>query len=389
MEFIPYACPEISEEDIEAVMAVLKTDWLTQGPTTRKFEESLANYCGSKYAVTVSNGTAGLHAACLALGVGVGDVVWTSPNTFVASANCVLYCGADVDFVDIDPKTYNLSVDALKEKLAQADKNGKLPKVVIPVHFAGQACDMAAIKQLADQYGFKIIEDASHAIGGKYRDTMVGACAYSDITIFSFHAVKVLASGEGGAALTNQPALAEKLQLLRTHCVTRDVNLMESESHGPWYYEQVDLGFNYRMTDIQSGLGLSQLSRLDNFLQRRRDLVDRYNNLLKESPVVTPYEADIQQAAWHLYVVCVDPNERKRIFEAMRAANIGVNVHYIPVHTQPYYQRLGFSWGDFPEAEKYYQSAITLPLFPGLMQEQQDYVVQQLQRNLVKEACYE
>ena len=378
MDFIPYGRQDINERDIESVVDVLRSDWLTQGPAIQQFEKAVANYCTAEYAVAVANGTAALHLSCLALGVGPGDIVWTSPNTFVASANCARYCGANVDFVDIDSKTYNMSVTALERKLEKASKEDRLPKVVIPVHFAGQSCVMQGIRKLADQYSFKIIEDACHAIGGKYRDEMIGSCRYSDIVVFSFHPVKNMTSGEGGLALTNQKDLAEKLAQLRTHGITRDTEIMQYKSEGPWYYEQLDLGFNYRVTDIQAALGLSQLSRLDEFIQKRRALVNRYNQALANLPITMPFEAEYCHSAWHLYMVRVDPNERRRIFEAMRKANIGVNVLYIPVHTQPYYQQLGFSWSDFPNAETYYRSAIALPLFPTLTHKQQDYVIQQL-----------
>jgi len=369
MEFIPYSCQEVNEEDIDAVISVLRSDRLTQGPILEQFEQAVAAYCHADFSIAVANGTAALHLSCLALGVGPGDIVWTSPNTFVASANCARYCGASVDFVDIDAKTRNIDATALEAKLIAAKKKNQLPKVVIPVHFAGHSCDMAAIKKLAEQYGFYIIEDASHAIGGKYKDDKIGSCRYSDITVFSFHPVKNITTGEGGIALTNNKKLADKLLQLRTHGITRSTR---------WYYEQKDLGFNYRMTDIQAALGLSQLNRLDEFIEKKRSLVQRYNDALKNSSITIPVELNDCYSACHLYIVQVPAQDREGIFDAMRAANIGVNVHYIPVHTQPYYQQLGFSWGDFPISEAYYHSAITLPLFPSLADVQQAKVIEKL-----------
>ncbi|MCH9769307.1 MAG: UDP-4-amino-4,6-dideoxy-N-acetyl-beta-L-altrosamine transaminase [Gammaproteobacteria bacterium] len=385
-KFIPYGKQDITDEDIAAVVKVLKSDWLTQGPNIIDFEKALASYCGAKHAVALSNGTAALHIACMALGVGPGDSVWTVPNTFVASANCARYCGADVDFVDIDARTYNISVAALKIKLAAAEKAGTLPKVIIPVYFAGQPCDMQSIKQLADQYGFKILADACHAIGGRYQDKPIGDCRYADMTVFSFHPVKIITTGEGGVITTNNSEYAQKLQLFRTHGVTRDVNLMQAKPEGPWCYEQIDLGYNYRITDLQCALGSSQLKRLDQYVVKRHALVGEYNKLLADLPLVLPYQAEQTYSAFHLYVVRLqlDKTQKTRleVFNALRAANIGVNVHYIPVHTQPYYQKLGFNWGQFPEAEQYYREAISLPLFPGMDQSMLEYVVAQLEANL-------
>jgi UDP-4-amino-4,6-dideoxy-N-acetyl-beta-L-altrosamine transaminase len=378
---IPYGRQDISEDDIRAVTEVLRSDWLTQGPAIERFEQQVAQYCGARYAVAVSNATAALHIACLAAQLKPGGVLWTSPNTFVASANCALYCGASVDFVDIDPHTCNLSVDALERKLAQAQRDGVLPDVVVPVHFAGQSCDMARIHALARDYGFTVIEDASHAIGGRYRDTAVGSCAFSDMTVFSFHPVKIVTTGEGGMVLTNSPELVERLRLLRSHGITRDPALMEGEPAGAWDYQQVTLGFNYRMTDLQAALGVSQMRRLDAFVARRQQLADRYDSLLDGLGLVLPGRDAQASSAWHLYVVRV-PGERARVFDTLRGLGIGVNVHYIPVHTQPYYRRLGFRDGDYPAAEQYYRAAITLPLFAAMTEAQQDEVVAALKQAL-------
>jgi len=382
MKQIPYARQDINQEDIQAVLKVLQSDWLTQGPAIQRFEEAVAAYCGARYAVAVSNATAALHLACLAAGLGPGDLLWTSPNTFVASANCGLYCGAEVNFVDIDPRTYNMSVDALEEKLVQAAKSGRLPKVVIPVHFAGQSCRMAEIRKLADQYNFTVIEDAAHAIGGSYQGKKVGACQFSDMVVFSFHPVKIITTGEGGLILTNRAELYEKLLRLRTHGITRDERFMVRTKEGPWYYQQIDLGYNYRMTDIQAALGYSQLQRIDEFVRHRRYLANRYDQMLKDLPVTLPWQDPETYSAYHLYVIRLHLNQlqksRKQIFEELRAAGINVNVHYIPVHTQPYYERLGFKAGDFPKAEEYYREALTLPLYYGLSEEDQDYVIERL-----------
>ncbi|CAN5233644.1 UDP-4-amino-4,6-dideoxy-N-acetyl-beta-L-altrosamine transaminase [soil metagenome] len=379
---IPYGRQDISEEDIRAVVAVLGSDWLTQGPAIERFENAVARHCGARYAVAVSNATAALHIACLAADLKAGDTLWTSPNTFVASANCALYCGAQVDFVDIDAQTYNLSVDALEQKLARAATAGRLPKVVIPVHFSGQSCEMSRIAELAAHYGFAVIEDASHAIGGRYRDAAVGSCMYSDMTVFSFHPVKIVTSGEGGMILTNRTDLYDILLRLRSHGITRDPALMEGPSDGPWYYQQIELGFNYRMTDIQAALGASQMTRLDEFVERRQQLAQRYNEKLKLLPLTTPTVHQDAYSAFHLYVIRLKLDAIKRtrldVFEALRERGIGVNLHYIPVHTQPYYRRMGFKAGDFPAAENYYREAISLPLYFGLSEDQQDQVVEAL-----------
>ena len=380
---IPYGRQDINQQDIEEVITVLRSDWLTQGPKVPEFERAVATYCGAKHAVAVNSATSALHIACLALGLGEGDYLWTSPNTFVASANCALYCGASVDFVDIDPRTYNMSVTVLEEKLLFAEKQGKLPKIVVPVHFAGQSCEMVAIKSLAKKYGFFLLEDASHAIGGKYRDEPIGTCRYSDITVFSFHPVKIITTGEGGMALTNNSELAERMARLRTHGITRDTALMTEEPHGPWYYQQIELGFNYRMTDIQAALGGSQLQRLDDFILRRHEIAERYNTAFECVPLTCPWQHDDCFSAYHLYVVRLQNQHNmssSEVFEQLRTNGIGVNIHYIPVHTQPFYKKLGFTGGDFPEAESYYQEAVTLPIFPILTEAMQLDVIQKLKR---------
>lgn len=379
---IPYGRQSINEDDIAAVEAVLRSDWLTQGPLVPRFEAAVSGLCGAAEGVACNSATSALHLACLALGLGPGEWLWTSPNTFVASANCARYCGARVDFVDIDPRTYNLSVEALTEKLQQAEASGTLPKVVVPVDFAGQPCQMEAMRALADRYGFAIIEDASHAIGASYEDRPVGDGRYADITIFSFHPVKIVTTGEGGMAVTNRPDLAARMRLLRSHGITRDPGDMTGSPDGPWYYQQVELGFNYRLTDMQAALGMSQLDRLSAFLDTRRRLAAVYDHALANLPVVTPWQAPNTLSAWHLYCVRVDAGQRRQIFDGLRAADIGVNVHYIPVHLQPDYQRLGFGPGDFPVAEQYYTETITLPLHPALSPEEQDFVIATLARLL-------
>lgn len=379
---IPYGRQSIDQSDIDAVVAALRSDWLTQGPAVPAFEQAMAARCGAAHGVAVCNATAALHIACLALGVGPGDRVWTSPNTFLASANCARYCGAQVDFVEIDPHSYNMCPQALAAKLAAAAKSNSLPKVIIPVHFAGQPCDMAEIAALAKQYGCHVIEDASHAIGATYLDTPIGACRYCDITIFSFHPVKIITSGEGGMAVTNNESLARHMARLRSHGIVREFAELAEESHGPWYYEQAELGFNYRLTDLQAALGHSQLQRLDTFIAARRRLADRYDRLLADLPVITPRRAPKRESAWHLYPVRVATEKRRAVFEYLRSQQIGVQVHYIPVHLQPDYRRLGFATGDFPEAEAYYRQAFSLPLYADLSDADQDYVVAALQQAL-------
>ena len=400
---IPYGKQDINQQDIDAVVAVLQSDFLTQGPQVPLFEQALIEHSGAEYAVACNSATSALHLACLALGLGEGDWLWTTPITFVASANCGLYCGAQVDFVDIDPITYNLCPKALEQKLITAKAEGKLPKVVIPVHLCGQSCDMAAIYALSLQYGFKIIEDAAHAIGGTYQDKPIGCGEYADITVFSFHPVKIVTTAEGGAALTNQQALADKMALLRSHGITRDKSLMTPvtglpiEVQGDWYYQQVELGFNYRMTELQAALGVSQMQRLTQFVSERQRLALRYNQLLADLPLTLPKQLAQTNSAWHLYVVGLQLDNttlskkhlsqkhlsKNEVFRQLRELGVGVNVHYIPVHIQPYYQVMGFNYGDFPAAEHYYQQALSLPLFHGMTHAQQDEVVAALRTALL------
>lgn len=376
---IYYGKQSISETDIKAVEEVLRSDFLTQGPAIEQFERTVADYCGAKYAVAVCNATAALHIACLSAGLDTGELLWTSPITFVASANCGRYCGADVDFVDIDEKTYNMSAAALEEKLRCARRDNKLPKVVIPVHLAGQSCDMVRIKELSDEYGFTIIEDASHAVGADYLDTKVGSCAFSDMTVFSFHPVKIVTTGEGGMVLTNNHELYEKLLLYRSHGITRNPAKMTHVSDGAWYYQQIVLGCNYRMTDIQAALGTSQMKRLDAFVARRRELAARYDALLQELPLVTPHVMEGAHPSWHIYVVRVAFGQisktKQQLFEAMKEQGVMLNLHYIPVHRQPYYEKLGFRQGDFLQSEKYYEEAFTLPLYYDLTNDEQEQIV--------------
>ncbi len=366
---IPYGRQNISEDDIQAVVDVLRSDYITQGPLVPAFEKAVSEFCGSSYGVAVNSATSALHIACISLGVSERDLVWTSPITFVASSNCVLYCGAKVDFVDIDPRTYNMSVEVLAIKLEKAEKEGKLPKVIIPVHLCGQSCDMEAIFKLSKKYGFKIIEDASHAIGGSYKGKPIGNCLYSDITIFSFHPVKIITTGEGGMAMTNNLELAAKMQRLRSHGITRDLAEMTQIPDGPWYYQQVELGYNYRMTDIQAALGLSQMKRLKEFIIQRHDIANLYTNLFKELPVVTPWQNPDTYSSYHLYVVRIKNSKEithGQVFERLRTSGILVNLHYIPVYRHPFYQKIGYNIAEFPEAEKYYSEAISLPIFSGL-----------------------
>ena len=384
---IPYGKQDINEADIEAVVSVLRSDFLTQGPKAPLFEKCIAEYCGSSYAVASNSATSSLHLACLALELSKEDWLWTSPNSFVASANCGLYCNAKVDFVDIDPLTYNLSTDKLEEKLIKAKKLNKLPKIVIPVHFAGQSCDMIKIKALSDEYGFAVIEDASHAIGGKYMGELIGGCQYSDITVFSFHPVKIITTAEGGIATTNSKILEQKMRLLNSHGITRDESLMNGPLIGPWYYQQILLGLNYRMTDLQAALGISQLDRVDDFVSKRHALKERYDLLLKDLPIILPYQSKNSYSSHHLYPIKIDISKQNNItrigvFNKLRLNNIGVNVHYIPIHMQPYYQDLGFQHGDFPNSELYYEGALSLPLFSSMTIEQQDKVVAELRQSL-------
>ncbi|WP_026958008.1 UDP-4-amino-4,6-dideoxy-N-acetyl-beta-L-altrosamine transaminase [Aliagarivorans taiwanensis] len=379
---IPYGKQQISQQDIDAVVDVLKSDFLTQGPVVERFEQALAAKVGAHYALACNSATSALHIACLALDLGPGDWLWTSPITFVASANCALYCGAHVDFVDIDPATFNLCPKQLEQKLILAEQQQRLPKVVVAVHMSGQSCDMQAIHALSLRFGFKVIEDASHAIGARYNGEMVGGGRYSDITVFSFHPVKIITTAEGGMTLTNDAELQQKMHLARSHGVTRDQQLMECESHGPWYYQQVSLGYNYRMTELQGALGLSQLPKLGQWVEQRDALAQRYDEKLKHLPLILPHRADNCKSAWHLYVVQVAKEKRKALFNALREKGVGVNVHYIPVHLQPYYQKMGFAVGNYPNAERYYESAISLPLHPQLTDAQQDHVISVLEEAL-------
>ncbi|MFW0755454.1 UDP-4-amino-4,6-dideoxy-N-acetyl-beta-L-altrosamine transaminase [Pseudomonas sp. H11T01] len=383
---IPYGRQEITQTDIDAVVGVLQSDFLTQGPMVPRFEQNVAQHVGASHALAVNSATSALHIACLALGLGPGDRLWTTPVTFVASANCALYCGAEVDFVDIDPRTYNLCPQALALKLEQAALEGTLPKVLVPVHLCGQPCDMQAIHALSQRYGFKIIEDASHAIGGKYQGEFIGNCRYSDITVFSFHPVKIITTAEGGMALTNDGELANKMALLRSHGITRDPAQMTHEADGPWYYQQIDLGFNYRMTELQAALGVTQMERLDQYVARRHQLARRYDDLLASLPVTTPWQHPDSYSGLHLYVIRLQLDQiqktHRQVFESLRELGIGVNLHYIPVHTQPYYERMGFQPDDFPQAQIYYREAISIPMFQTMSDAQQDEVFQALKYSL-------
>ncbi len=380
---IPYGRQEITDSDIEEVEKVLRSNFLTQGPVVPKFEESVANYCGASSAVAVNSATSALHIACLALGLDKGDYLWTSPNTFVASANCARYCGAEVDFVDINPNTYNISVDALSEKLKKAEKVGRLPKIVIPVHFAGQPCEMPAIYELSKKYGFNIIEDASHAIGSSYNQIKVGSCKHSDITVFSFHPVKIITTGEGGIALTNDKNLADKMYRLRVHGITNNKSLMRSRPKEEiWNYQQIDLGYNYRMNDIQAALGLSQIKRLDDYIKTRHKIAKKYDKEFKNLQIKTPHQHPNIYSAYHLYPVCFEENNvgviQKKIYDDLWKNNIAVNLHYIPVHLHPYYENLGFKKEDFPAAEKFHREAISLPMYPTLSAKEQNKVIKSL-----------
>ncbi len=388
MTKIPYGRQTIQASDIEAVMQVLKSDWITQGPAIEHFEQKLAKRFESPHALAVCNATAALHLAYLAAGLGPGKKLWTSPNTFLATANAARFCGADVDFVDIDPKSWNLSVEQLVLRLSQAEKTGQLPDVLAPVHFGGNPCEMEAIAGLARKYNFQVVEDASHAVGARYQNHPIGSSHYSDFTVFSFHPVKIITTGEGGAILTHNTAAYERMARLRSHGMTRNPKLMQQEGEGGWYYEQLELGFNYRITDIQAALGESQLERLDSFIQQRQVLAKRYSELLADLSadlaLQLPSVSAEAVSAWHLYVIRIPSRKgmRKQVYDHLQKAGIEVNVHYIPVHLQPYYRQLGFKPGDFPEAEAYYREAITLPLFPTLTLKQQDFIVSTLKEAL-------
>lgn len=386
MQTIPYGRQEITQADINAVVAVLESDFLTQGPMVPRFEQAVAQHCNAKHALAVNSATSALHIACMALGLGPGDWLWTSPVTFVASANCALYCGAQVDFVDIDPRTYNLCPQELAAKLVQAEKKGLLPKIVVPVHLCGQPCDMQAIYALSKKYGFKIIEDASHSVGGRYQDHPVGNCEFSDITVFSFHPVKIITTAEGGMCMTNDDILAQSMALARSHGITRDPTQMTHATEGPWYYQQIALGYNYRMTELQAALGVSQMERLDAFVTRRHQLARRYDDLLAALPVTTPWQHPDSYSGLHLYPIRLQlgniTQTHLQVFESMRQQGIGVNLHYIPVHTQPYYARMGFEPEDFPQAQAYYREAISLPMYQNLTDAQQDQVVEALDKAL-------
>jgi UDP-4-amino-4,6-dideoxy-N-acetyl-beta-L-altrosamine transaminase len=376
---IPYGRQNISEADIDAVVSVLRSDYLTQGPVVPEFEKSICEYTGASHAVAVNSGTSALHIACLSLGLGKGDWLWTSTISFVASANCGLYCGSSVDFIDIDPVTWNIDIKQLEAKLIAAKKINKLPKVLVVVHLSGLLCDMEEIHRLSKHYGFYVIEDACHAIGGRYKESQVGSCIYSNITVFSFHPVKNITTGEGGMAITNDDSLAGKMTILRSHGITKDEDLMIHKSDGPWYYQQIDLGFNYRMTDIQAALGISQLLHLEDNIKKRHEISRFYSNAFSNLPLQLPHKYSNQYSGAHLYIIRIKKSHinrtRKEVFQLLLDSGIGVNIHYIPIHTQPYYQNLGFAFGDFPEAELYYEEAISLPIFPGLSKIDQSVVV--------------
>ena len=384
---IPYGKQSISQQDIDAVIDVLKSDWLTQGPKVPEFEQAIAHYCGVLYACTTNSATSALHIACLALDVSQNDIVWTSPISFVASANCALYCGATIDFVDIDLETGNMSVDALAAKLKIAKQKNTLPKVVIPVHLAGQSCDMVAIHALAQEYGFKVIEDASHAIGAKYKGKQVGNCDYSDITVFSFHPVKIITSAEGGMAVTNSQTLDKSMKRLRSHGITSNPDEMTEPSHGPWYYQQIELGFNYRMTELQAALGLSQLDRLDSFVSTRNVIAKQFDDFFIEQNMQSLLVTENCYSSYHLYILCLEfsnQEQQAKFVEQLRNKDIYAHLHYIPIFLQPFYQQLGFDKYAFPNAMKYYSQAITIPLHPALS-EQEISTVKNTVKNLYQQ----
>ncbi len=386
MNSIPYSTQSIDKKDIKSVLNVLNSKFLTQGPLVEEFENKISTYCGSKYGVAVNSGTSALHVACMALGFKKGDILWTSPISFVASSNCALYCGGKVDFVDIDPKTYCMCPKKLEEKLIEAKKNNKLPKIVVPVHHTGQSCNMSKIYSLSKKFDFKIIEDASHALGGSFKNHKVGSCKYSDVTVLSFHPVKIITTAEGGMACTNSKKISTKMRLLRTHGITKNISEMQKKGEGPWYYEQILLGYNYRMNDIEAALGVSQFRKIDKFVKERRKISVRYNKLLKSLPVITPFELKESYSTYHLYIILLKLNvthsSHIKVFNNLRDKGIGINLHYIPIHTHPYYKKLGFKQGQFPNAETFYKSAISLPVYPGLTKKAQDKVVQILRKAL-------
>jgi UDP-4-amino-4,6-dideoxy-N-acetyl-beta-L-altrosamine transaminase len=384
---IPYARQDISQADIDAVVQVLRSDFLTQGLMVPRFEQAVADYCGVKNGIAVNSATSALHIACLALDLGPGDWLWTSPITFVASANAALYCGAQVDFVDIDPHTYNLCPQRLEQKLQHAEENGTLPKIVMPVHFAGQPCNMPAIHALSQKYNFRIIEDASHAIGAKYNGIKVGSCAHSEITVFSFHPVKIITSGEGGMVMINDEMLANRLRRLRTHGITNDRGLMHFRPDNEiWNYQQIELGFNYRMTDIQAALGLSQMSRLDGYVSRRHEIAELYDRSLKSLPIITPYQSRGTYSSYHLYPIRINEagcgKMQRQIYDALWQQGVAANLHYIPVHRHPTYEKFGFRAGDFSESEQFHREVISLPIYPSLESRQQELVVSALSKAL-------
>ncbi len=385
---IPYGKQNISKSDIKAVKEVLESNLITQGPIVPKFERKICELVGSRFAFAVNSATSALHISCISLGLKKGDYLWTSPNSFVASSNCALYCGAKVDFVDIDPETFNMDMKLLKKKLEVAKKANKLPKIIIPVHMAGLSCDMKSLKDLSKRYNFKIIEDASHGIGSKYNGINVGSCAYSDITVFSFHPVKIITTGEGGVATTNDSDTAKKLDVLRTHGITKNKDEMLFSPHGDWYFEQIYLGYNYRMTDIHAALGLNQLKRLDKFISKRNRIAEKYDSKLEALPLQTPKRVKDSYSSFHLYIVRINLGEisksKKTIFDFLRKKGIGVNIHYIPIHYHPYYKDMNFKEGDFPETEKYYNEALSLPIYPDLSNKDQNYVVKCLKDILTK-----
>lgn len=379
---IPYGKHLVDEADVDSVVDVLRNQFLTQGSVVPRFEQALCDYTGAKHALAVNSATSGLHIACLAAGVGAGDLVWTVPNSFVASANCARFCAANVDFVDINPLSRNIDLPCLAQKLLQAQQNNTLPKALIVVHFSGLSCDMQAIRQLTQALGIILIEDAAHALGADYLGQKVGCCKFSDMTVLSFHPVKSITSAEGGAVLTNNPELATRLSLFAKHGTTRDPALMQNPGDGPWYYQQIELGYNYRLSDLHAALGLSQLQKLDGFIARRRELAQRYKTELAGLPLWLPCEESYATSAWHLYMVELTRHDRLSVYQHLHHRGIGVNVHYIPIHLQPYYQGLGFRLGDFPNSEDYYQHALTLPLFVSMSEDEQNLVIKVLKEVL-------